>query len=146
MLDVCLSLDFIVCIFCMFFFSSRRRHTRCALVTGVQTCALPIFDTLIDGTSVPSRSRTDCLPLASRSLALSTSMGARLSATVRVVWLVPVTMIGAEASPASAGSLAHGAPHPPAQAPPPNWPLHGPRQESVLRARTDTATPPPPSP
>src|SRR3546814_6803397 len=28
---------------CIFFFSSRRRHTRCALVTGVQTCALPIF-------------------------------------------------------------------------------------------------------
>src|SRR3546814_17250810 len=27
---------------CAFFFSSRRRHTRCALVTGVQTCALPI--------------------------------------------------------------------------------------------------------
>src|SRR3546814_8373299 len=26
------------------FFSSRRRHTRCALVTGVQTCALPISD------------------------------------------------------------------------------------------------------
>src|SRR3546814_11721966 len=26
-----------------FFFSSRRRHTGCALVTGVQTCALPIF-------------------------------------------------------------------------------------------------------
>src|SRR3546814_6175649 len=37
----------IVCVlflvYCMFFFSSRRRHTRCALVTGVQTCALPIF-------------------------------------------------------------------------------------------------------
>src|SRR3546814_6695599 len=28
---------------CLFFFSSRRRHTRCALVTGVQTCALPIY-------------------------------------------------------------------------------------------------------
>src|SRR3546814_1771315 len=28
----------------VFFFSSRRRHTRCALVTGVQTCALPILD------------------------------------------------------------------------------------------------------
>src|SRR3546814_3154328 len=28
----------------VFFFSSRRRHTRCALVTGVQTCALPIWD------------------------------------------------------------------------------------------------------
>src|SRR3546814_511608 len=30
--------------FFFFFFSSRRRHTRCALVTGVQTCALPIFE------------------------------------------------------------------------------------------------------
>src|SRR3546814_2397752 len=29
-------------VICFFFFSSRRRHTRCALVTGVQTCALPI--------------------------------------------------------------------------------------------------------
>src|SRR3546814_3322635 len=31
-----------VCV--VFLFSSRRRHTRCALVTGVQTCALPICD------------------------------------------------------------------------------------------------------
>src|SRR3546814_10175342 len=30
-----------IVVYC-FFFSSRRRHTRCALVTGVQTCALPI--------------------------------------------------------------------------------------------------------
>src|SRR3546814_5436597 len=30
-------------VFLCFFFSSRRRHTRCALVTGVQTCALPIL-------------------------------------------------------------------------------------------------------
>src|SRR3546814_10581427 len=29
------------CRYC--FLSSRRRHTRCALVTGVQTCALPIY-------------------------------------------------------------------------------------------------------
>src|SRR3546814_2244956 len=35
---LCLSLGALVC---WFFFSSRRRHTRCALVTGVQTCALP---------------------------------------------------------------------------------------------------------
>src|SRR3546814_12578186 len=28
---------------CYLFCSSRRRHTRCALVTGVQTCALPIW-------------------------------------------------------------------------------------------------------
>src|SRR3546814_3445964 len=32
-----------VCVLLCFFFSSRRRHTRCALVTGVQTCALPIY-------------------------------------------------------------------------------------------------------
>src|SRR3546814_17169064 len=32
-------------LFC--FFSSRRRHTRCALVTGVQTCALPIYFPLL---------------------------------------------------------------------------------------------------
>src|SRR3546814_8176141 len=31
-----------VLLLCVCFFSSRRRHTRCALVTGVQTCALPI--------------------------------------------------------------------------------------------------------
>src|SRR3546814_6928173 len=44
--------SFIFDIFCIscyfpdynsFFFSSRRRHTICALVTGVQTCALPIL-------------------------------------------------------------------------------------------------------
>src|SRR3546814_8697435 len=35
-------LDLSVSFNCFFFFSSRRRHTRCALVTGVKTCALPI--------------------------------------------------------------------------------------------------------
>src|SRR3546814_1823338 len=34
----------------LFFFSSRRRHTRCALVTGVQTCALPIFNSFTSNT------------------------------------------------------------------------------------------------
>src|SRR3546814_5365861 len=38
-----------VCSFVLFifFFSSRRRHTRCALVTGVQTCALPISEGIV---------------------------------------------------------------------------------------------------
>src|SRR3546814_5215534 len=52
---VCLHMYFAFVLFCslfycfyvvfldVFFFSSRRRHTRCALVTGVQTCALPIY-------------------------------------------------------------------------------------------------------
>src|SRR3546814_6522375 len=46
-----------VCLLCVvaFFFSSRRRHTRCALVTGVQTCALPIWVSM----QVPPELRTD---------------------------------------------------------------------------------------
>src|SRR3546814_6811879 len=44
-----------------FFFSSRRRHTRCALVTGVQTCALPISSCVVvmsvrDGVNLGHRS------------------------------------------------------------------------------------------
>src|SRR3546814_5942533 len=42
----------------LFFFSSRRRHTRCALVTGVQTCALPIWSS--------ERSRCPARPLLRR--------------------------------------------------------------------------------
>src|SRR3546814_775309 len=39
-----LRFNFFICFFfSLFFFSSRRRHTSCALVTGVQTCALPIY-------------------------------------------------------------------------------------------------------
>src|SRR3546814_2696806 len=38
-----LSLSLYSLYYLSFFFSSRRRHTICALVTGVQTCALPIW-------------------------------------------------------------------------------------------------------
>src|SRR3546814_6859397 len=38
-----------MCGIVFFLFSSRRRHTRCALVTGVQTCALPILMTAAIG-------------------------------------------------------------------------------------------------
>src|SRR3546814_5624498 len=50
--------------FLIFFFSSIRLHTRCALVTGVQTCALPIYhgpfvcDAHDDGEWPLARSRT----------------------------------------------------------------------------------------
>src|SRR3546814_757047 len=53
-----LSLIFLGCVILFhFFFSSRRRHTRCTLVTGVQTCALPISglrhqDGLLDAVGV----------------------------------------------------------------------------------------------
>src|SRR3546814_5873076 len=39
-------IGYVCVVFHCFLFSSRRRHTRCALVTGVQTCALPIFSLL----------------------------------------------------------------------------------------------------
>src|SRR3546814_2388210 len=39
----------------LFFLSSRRRHTSCALVTGVQTCALPIYSSCLP-TDGPVRS------------------------------------------------------------------------------------------
>src|SRR3546814_5514426 len=45
------------CVF-HFFFSSISRHTRCALVTGVQTCALPICAGTIGGTCV----NVGCVP------------------------------------------------------------------------------------
>src|SRR3546814_2420245 len=44
--------DFLIFLAHCFFFSSRRRHTRCALVTGVQTCALPISVKLPDDDDV----------------------------------------------------------------------------------------------
>src|SRR3546814_3467314 len=51
-------LVFTVAICFIFFFSSRRRHTRCALVTGVQTCALPISDRIeLAGTSMSEGAR-----------------------------------------------------------------------------------------
>src|SRR3546814_6988662 len=45
---VCVMLIPISYLHFFFFFSSRRRHTSCALVTGVQTCALPIFALVVE--------------------------------------------------------------------------------------------------
>src|SRR3546814_8844235 len=53
----------IVIVLVIFVFSSRRRHTRCALVTGVQTCALPIF------TPVLGRDDPEIVAFARRQLA-----------------------------------------------------------------------------
>src|SRR3546814_10567834 len=43
---------FVLFCFLDFFFSSRRRHTRFALVTGVHTCALPIWGSALTSTGV----------------------------------------------------------------------------------------------
>src|SRR3546814_976542 len=50
------------CWVCCFCFSSRRRHTRCALVTGVQTCALPISGIALKGEAIGLAIMTE-LPL-----------------------------------------------------------------------------------
>src|SRR3546814_7175529 len=43
-------------------FSSRRRHTSCALVTGVQTCALPIYiDRMCVGLVAPDYDLSECV-------------------------------------------------------------------------------------
>src|SRR3546814_8786732 len=47
-----------------FFFSSRRRHTRCALVTGVQTCALPICSLGLLRSIAPAASERSSAELA----------------------------------------------------------------------------------
>src|SRR3546814_7896151 len=78
-----------MCVFCIcvlelsmccmgiyFFFSSRRRHTRCALVTGVQTCALPIYARAIEieieqGGAALIRIRDDGKGVAPEQLALA---------------------------------------------------------------------------
>src|SRR3546814_2474819 len=44
------------------FFSSRRRHTRCALVTGVQTCALPILPFFAEDVTLPDMRFASMVP------------------------------------------------------------------------------------
>src|SRR3546814_14381359 len=62
-----------------FFFSSRRRHTRCALVTGVQTCALPI--------SGFWRGKRACLSLAFRPYTVGLPNGYRaVEAHLKTSW------------------------------------------------------------
>src|SRR3546814_750730 len=52
----------------MFFFSSRRRHTRCALVTGVQTCALPISNRQTTLTIKASLAKDTTMPDARKAM------------------------------------------------------------------------------
>src|SRR3546814_10077873 len=62
-----------------FFFSSRRRHTRCALVTGVQTCALPIFEasaaSIQRPLALPRMSAANSVPVPSGLVRISRSPG-----------------------------------------------------------------------
>src|SRR3546814_16023427 len=71
-----------------FFFSSRRRHTRCALVTGVQTCALPISGESIPVDKEPvadveaARAKPDAVEATSRVFAGTINGGAAIEIEV----------------------------------------------------------------
>src|SRR3546814_20506869 len=79
----------------MFFFSSRRRHTRCALVTGVQTCALPIC--LLDAAAQAA------VPLSGEGV-LAATQGPRLESVAEIRRLVRdrCDMVGMTGLPAAA--------------------------------------------
>src|SRR3546814_1919579 len=64
---MCYFVQFVFSVSVCFFFSSRRRHTRCALVTGVQTCALPI--------SLPDVMQLICLEIGRIAPEIGVSIG-----------------------------------------------------------------------
>src|SRR3546814_15203487 len=86
-----------------FFCSSRRRHTRCALVTGVQTCALPIFRGALAATARMTPSRTTAAPTGTSS---ARAASAAASSAARIGWVMFATIEGAIARSGGRGSLA----------------------------------------
>src|SRR3546814_9632865 len=68
---------------CYFFFSSRRRHTRCALVTGVQTCALPISLVQAKLSAHPMRAATSATIFQSARVSPGGANSARWRLTLR---------------------------------------------------------------
>src|SRR3546814_6060377 len=78
----------------MFFvFASRRRHTRCALVTGVQTCALPIF------ASVAKTKRAVIVHEAVRPFGAGAEISARIHEELFSDLLAPVQRVASYPSP-----------------------------------------------
>src|SRR3546814_9740469 len=78
------------CVYHVFFFSSRRRHTRCALVTGVQTCALPTWRFM-----VPITVAAGTAALAATAVALILSLtGVPRDSQTLVMALVLVAGLG----------------------------------------------------
>src|SRR3546814_7723855 len=81
-----------------FLFSSRRRHTRCALVTGVQTCALPIY--------APPR-RTAISAVADGSFSVRSIGGGSASAAAAAAH-IPSPQLSCQRSRTGAGSVGAG--------------------------------------
>src|SRR3546814_5845994 len=118
-------------------FSSRRRHTRCALVTGVQTCALPISSsasrrraTRGQGTPVPKASPVPRNPRSTTKWASAASCPRSRTAT--------------SPTPNSPCSASNGSPTPcPPPPPPPTPPPAAPPPSAPARHPAPTATPTP---
>src|SRR3546814_18128107 len=135
-----------MCCMSCFFFSSRRRHTRCSLVTGVQTCALPIsthaWSCSATPTSClpwkPATSSAPCAPPPATDLPCrrrSKPSADRPAALQAILQTIPATLqivIPAQAAPqrlphAPPCSPATASPSPPATPrPPPPTPPHSP--------------------
>src|SRR3546814_2979842 len=92
---------------CFFFFSSRRRHTRCALVTGVQTCALPILVdnvTLAFALLIPTMMLTTAASSV-QGTALQLMAPPRMRGRVIAIYLLFVTLVGMGIGPLLIGVL-----------------------------------------
>src|SRR3546814_5590156 len=85
--------------FVVFFFSSRRRHTRCAVVTGVQTCALPI-SYAVDKMGSPPEVAAVILPFSSpfamiaRAAQVDTLWPHLLAIAWQMLWVGLIIRIG----------------------------------------------------
>src|SRR3546814_7903926 len=80
-----------------FFFSSRRRHTRCALVTGVQTCALPISTGIGQPPiSRPSQARS------TRQISTPPTDGKRRLSLPRSIFSSPLLSLASQPAPRAA--------------------------------------------
>src|SRR3546814_7498183 len=87
------------------FFSSRRRHTRCALVTGVQTCALPIWTRTCRQESSLRRRRNEGAPKRPiHNRAYVHEDRARKAAMVNAVLVSCILLAAGLAPPGSAGA------------------------------------------
>src|SRR3546814_16822567 len=102
---------------CFFFFSSRRRHTRCALVTGFQTCALPIWRPTIDrrqpaATATPSPTPAPVARKPDPAPVVRSSTRPSLTQAVRPVAELSAPTLTRESRPAPSSRPAAAAPQP----------------------------------
>src|SRR3546814_1617875 len=90
----------------LFFFSSRRRHTRCALVTGIQTVALPIWSRRL---RLPAPAHPHALARAGEGYGVGLSPRPRRGDSC---FRRPARIVGRDPIAGTGGTLAGGDPWP----------------------------------